>query len=240
MQPKAQMPSTRCHKHRLINFVTWHSQKHAKWWMEMTRGVHIKCTNLVNYVISRSWWMRWWTNLHIYLTWFHFYVTRSQNSHTNSLTHLTYSVLYIDIAHLMFYSLTHLATSTHRHTPTLNIYKWNPHRTWLCASNILLVFTHWHDTLALSQNTHTLTPCSTHHMQTCSLIDIPLCISLIVANPRMTSTHAYVHWTSTCIVAWYIDKHVNKLTYVHTLHISTCVCTCTYITYFTLPLHIYN
>jgi hypothetical protein len=80
-----------------------------------------------------------------------------------------------------------------------------------------------HLSLHIGMHTYIVTPCYLHHMRTCSLIDTPLCISLTLTHPLRTSTHTYVHWTSTCTFAWHIDKIVRKLTYVDTLHIRTCI-----------------
>ena len=55
MQPKAQMLSMRCHKQGCGNSVTWHSQRHAKWWMPMTRSVQRKCTSLCHLYHKLKW-----------------------------------------------------------------------------------------------------------------------------------------------------------------------------------------
>ena len=36
----------RCYNHRWSNSITWHSQKHAKWRLQMIGGVRRKCTSL--------------------------------------------------------------------------------------------------------------------------------------------------------------------------------------------------
>lgn len=100
----------------------------------------------------------------------------------------------ITYLHVLF---THLHISQIRHTHTQNIHKWNLHSTWLCASTSSLVSTHWHDKLAMSKNTHTLTPCSTHHIRTCSPTNMSLCIPLTFTPPLIASTHTCVHYTST-------------------------------------------
>ena len=128
MQPKAQRPSMRCHKHWRINFVAWHSREHVKWQLQMTKGVRRNCTSLRH--LCHKWkWIDGMIDQLGHLVDMYAYsidmVALPRDRLANFVGKLSHSPCILLFAHwhnifaCFISSLAHLTTSTHTHTPTI-------------------------------------------------------------------------------------------------------------------------